>query len=528
MPSDPLSFARRILNKAGRWRTIFDVDEHAERFKRHNRKVWLGWANHRGDSIILIDLYSVTETNIARSYFANILAKKHNARIVSFAPVIGPTETHSLYRSFNTSDHVVVSLSDEQKRRADMIAAEVLPTLTTKQSLYDLQVLGVWVGIDIYEAYLKDFSKPTVVLDDPILVETVKKGIGFVIFWLDYFDSHQVSAVVVSHDLYLTYGPVCKVAYMKQVPVYLPENTGGTYAQRPHSTTSNFGEYRELFSKLPLEHQDRAREWARGRLTHRFDGEVGVDMSYTTESAFTWSGDESPVLRKSDKLKVLICTHCFYDNPHPYGGMLFLDFYEWLRHIVEIADRTDYDWYLKTHSDPLPGTMEVIREILGPSPRITILPFLTSHHQVVAEKINFVLTVYGTVGFEYPALGVQVINAGYNPRAAYDYNWHPQSVDEYDRLLLDLNNLPEKMIDMDQVYESYFMYHRYRYPDDLLFTSFQQMLSDLTKEQWGNSTVFSYFLDHLTDEKHQYIISEFERWIDSGEQFYSSLAPHTI
>ena len=90
------------------------------------------------------------------------------------------------------------------------------------------------------------------------------------------------------------------------------------------------------------------------------------------------------------------------------------------------------------------------------------------------------------------------------------------------------DNTEFMMIDMDQVYESYFMYHRYRYPDDLLFTSFQQMLSDLTKEQWGNSTVFSYFLDHLTDEKHQYIISEFERWIDSGEQFYSSLAPHTI
>ena len=67
------------------------------------------------------------------------------------------------------------------------------------------------------------------------------------------------------------------------------------------------------------------------------------------------------------------------------------------------------------HPDPLPGTEVIIREILEEFPRITFIPPETSHHQLVKEGIDFVLTAYGTVGHEYPALGVQVINAGYNP-----------------------------------------------------------------------------------------------------------------
>ena len=42
-------------------------------------------------------------------------------------------------------------------------------------------------------------------------------------------------------------------------------------------------------------------------------------------------------IKNSNKTKVLICTHCFFDNPHGYGGMIFLDFYEWLVFLGEIS-----------------------------------------------------------------------------------------------------------------------------------------------------------------------------------------------
>ncbi|MFB1022343.1 MAG: hypothetical protein QMC40_06245, partial [Vicingaceae bacterium] len=77
------------------------------------------------------------------------------------------------------------------------------------------------------------------------------------------------------------------------------------------------------------------------------------------------------------------------------------DFYEWLCFIGDISEKTNYDWYLKIHPDPLPGTLDNIHEILQNYPRITVIPHLTSHLQLANEGIDFVLTCFGTVGIEY-------------------------------------------------------------------------------------------------------------------------------
>lgn len=279
-----------------------------------------------------------------------------------------------------------------------------------------------------------------------------------------------------------------------------------------------------MFRRLSPEEQRKGIALAKTQLERRFNGEVGVDMPYATKSAFRLSGGEKPVLRKSEKIKVLICSHCFYDNPHGLGGMLFLDFYEWLRYLGQISERTDYDWYLKVHPDPLPGTLKTIQEILAEFPRITIIPFETSHHQLAKEGIDFVLTVYGTVGHEYPALGVQVINAGYNPRVAYDFNWHPKSLEEYEHYLLNLDKL-RKDINLEELYEFYYMHHYYVYADDLVFNSYRHFLSNLTTEHANGSAAYGYFLGQLTDAKHQEIINNMQKFIDSGKHHYWSRGP---
>ena len=50
-----------------------------------------------------------------------------------------------------------------------------------------------------------------------------------------------------------------------------------------------------------------------------------------------------------DNIKVLICTHEFFDDPNSTGGLLFPDFYEWLKYLAQISNKTNYDWYIKPH-----------------------------------------------------------------------------------------------------------------------------------------------------------------------------------
>jgi len=502
------------------------LDKQTQKFINHNQKVWANWKKKNSQSVVLVDLYGVSETLISYSYFLNVLAKKHNAIIKSFGrPRIIPNRTlHKIFESFNTSGHIIPSLNNKQRRRQEIISKKIIPKLKIKKQVFDLKVLDVWIGIDIYETYLRKYNQPTIFLDDPKLIKLIKKGIGLVIFWQDFFCKNQVVAVVVSHDCYLHLDIVNKVAYKKKVPVYLPNIRGISYADRPFSVHSYFKNYKNMFRKISPQEQKKGIAWAKKQLKRRLSGEVGVDMPYSTKSAFQKINNKKRVLRKSINIKVLICSHCFFDNPHGYGGMLFLDFYEWLHFLGKISKRTNYDWYLKIHPDPLPGTIETIKNILKDFPKITIIPHETSHNQLVKEGINFVLTAYGTVGHECPALGAQIINAAYNPRVAYDFNWHPKTKKEYENLLLNLDKLHKK-INLNELYEFYYMHYHYVLADDLILKSYRQSLADLNSKERIGSKIYEYFLSQFTSVKHQEIIDKMQKFINSGKHHYFSQGP---
>ena len=54
-------------------------------------------------------------------------------------------------------------------------------------------------------------------------------------------------------------------------------------------------------------------------------------------------------------------------------------------------------------------------------------------------KIQFVLTCFGTIGYEYAYLGLTVINAcKLNPHHAYNFNLNPKNILEYSKILKNL------------------------------------------------------------------------------------------
>lgn len=528
------------------------INKETERFIRHNKKIWPAWKIKNCKSEILVDFYAVRETLIAYSYFLNVLARKHNACIKAF-PMTNPFNNQRLYifyhffnvffkifssnnlysnpalskvyQSFNSSGYIVPTLDQEQKMRQREICQKIKQNIKTNRDVFEISIMGVWMGIDIYESYLIYFNKPTVYLDDPELFDLIDKSVELLIFWTDYIEKHKVAAVVVSHDCYIPLDIICKIAYQKKIPVYLPNIRGISLSDSPHSLySSRFINYRKMFRSLPPGEQANGIKLAKEQLQRRFQGEVGVDMPYSTKSAFRESSDDRPILRKSDKIKVLICTHCFYDNPHAYGGMLFVDFYEWLHFLGKISEKTDYDWYLKMHPDPLPGTEEIIREIIAKYPRITFIPPETSFLKLAKEGLNFALTVYGSVGHELPALGIQVINAGYNPHVAYDFNWNPKTTEEYEYFLLNLEKL-HKNVSLQELYEFYYMHYYYVLSDDLILKSYKQSIKDLDLKEQIGPEIYEYFLNQLTEAKHQKIIEKMQKFIDSGKHNYFSRGP---
>jgi hypothetical protein len=469
--------------------------------------------------------------HIAYSYLANVLAKRDGAIIKCYLPL--PRETClqrlafrvdqlfgsrelGIFHSFGSQACLVPNLSARQRVLAQTLFDETINGLKSIQDVEDLTIDGVWIGDLVYDTYLMTCKQPTVDIRAADFRRVLKTSLDLFVFWQEYITPARVSAINVSHCVYIQAIPL-RIAVKKGIPVF---QSGVTHVYRldiHHLFAYNdFLFFPERFAALPKDVQSVGLADAEQRIKRRFSGEVGVDMSYSTKSAYG-EFKKSRLIKESARIKILIATHCFFDSPHSYGNNLFPDFYQWLDFLGQLSEATDYDWYIKTHPDFLPGTKEIIDAFAVKYPKFTLLPADSSHHQLIAEGINFALTVYGTIGFEYAALGIPVINASVNnPHVAYDFNFHPKTVQAYRDLLMHLDTL-ELKIDKSQVYEHYFMARIFN-TQDLFFDDYDATINSLGGyDAQFTPNAYDKWLDQWTPAKHQCLLSNLERFVSSGD-----------
>lgn len=509
----------------------YKIDQLTRDFIKHNLRCFPKIASAPNGPVVLFELNGFHSAHIAYSYLANVLAAKYGARITAYAPTeilsfwrglewklsrYLSLREFAVYRSFGVSDFLQPHLDQSQMVIARRLTDQILGEIKSKSDIESIEVDGVWLGDLIYDSYLKNLKKPTIKIADESFKDFLLSAISLYVFWGDYFKSHDVRAVNVSHCVYINAIPL-RIAVSRGIPAF---QINATHAYRLSKQSlfayNDFFELREVFRSLPIEVQSAGLEQAKQRIELRFAGKVGVDMEYSTKSAYGAHKIER-LLKESARTKVLIATHCFYDSPHSYGNNLFPDFYEWLDFLGKMTLETDYDWYMKTHPDYLAGTKEVIDSFIEKYPKFHLLPADSSHHQIIAEGINVALTTYGTIGFEYAALGIPVINASLNnPHIAYNFNLHPKSIEEYREVLLNLDRI-DLDINRNEVYEYYFMRHIYE-TENWLFDNYRQVEKEVGgySEQF-TSKVYGVWMREWNPAKHAGIIAPLNSFVESGD-----------
>ena len=498
------------------------------KFIQHNQRVFpVNKAGGGKRPVVLFELNAMQSGHIAYSYLANVLAEEHGAEIKAYAPyplvkfrerlmfrlraLLGINE-FGVYQSFGTSEIFRISPSQKQKKRANALFESVKDTLNSKLAIEALTINGIWMGDLIYDTYLMSLKEATIEPKAPRFLEFLRTSLELFVFWEDYFDEKDVRAVNVSHCVYNLAMPL-RIAVARGIPAFQVTVTYLYRLSREKLFAYNeFFHYREHFAALPPPVRESGLAEAQKRIERRFAGEVGVDMAYSTKSAYG-EARHTRLLRESPRKKILIATHCFFDSPHSYGNNIFPDFYEWLDFLGKTSEVTDYDWYIKTHPDYLPGTMEIIKSFVERYPKFTLLPSDASHHQIIAEGIDLALTVYGTIAFEYAALGIPVINASQNnPHIAFNFNLHAKDVEDYRRMLTGLDSLNLK-IDRAEILEYYYM--RYiRDTDDLFFNSFKEMIDDLGGyDAQFSPQVYEKWLSEWSSRKHESVLSALNSFV---------------
>ena len=126
-----------------------------------------------------------------------------------------------------------------------------------------------------------------------------------------------------------------------------------------------------------------------------------------------------------------------------FGNTVFADNYEWLKFLGEESKKKNkFNWLLKVHPIFYDKEISIVNDILKEYPHIKILPKYTTHEELITKGIRFVLTVYGSVTYEYAYFGIPSILATKNhPYKKYNFLKDTSTKNEYKELLENLENL---------------------------------------------------------------------------------------
>ena len=530
-PTTKLGNIKILLKKVY---NLFFLFSSQSKFIKHNATVFEN-KKTKTNNIILLEQGEAASNIVAYSYLASILKDIHEAKIVSYFPRVPRNRlrkfmwwykskvgyyTTKLFQSFGSNYLIIPSLSNNLRKKSKSIYEVKINEINSKFDLEKFSIDGIVFGDLVYDYYLNYYQEITVDLKSDNFKHHLKYCIDCIVFWIDFFENNSVKAINTSHTVYTNAIPI-RVSVHNNIDSF---QVHATHVYRLDSKNyfayKEFLNYKRDFFKLDsIQQQDGIKE-AKNRINLRFSGEVGVDMNYSKKSAFGKSFDYR-LIKKSNKIKVLVAPHCFYDSPHPFGDNLYPDVFDWLEGLIKISTKTDYDWYVKTHPDFIDETKDMVVEIFKDYSNFTLLPSDSSHHQIVEEGINFALTMYGSIGFEYAAMNIPVINASLNnPHIAFDFNINPKTKFEYENILMNLKDVTHT-IDKTDVYRYYFM-HNLAQSLDWLFVDREKVLTDLGGYHGQFAPeMYRYWVENWSLEKHQKILLGLRGFIDSKDYLYN-------
>ncbi len=499
--------------------------------------------------LVLVEFNAFNESHICQSLFANFLSKKFNLDIVSYfnycilsAPLrqtffqfikwnLGKLlnfKYHGIYKSFGSKKVIRPSIDKTRLKKETKLSKFIFSKIKTKKDILKIKVDNILIGDLIFDTYLKSNQVASVNIKDEKFYTMLKDFIHLFFYWKNFFDKNPIHSIVGVHSVY-SYGIPLRIAISENVNAYTVNSRElNKITNKNLFPSTNFSEFPKRFKLINKELKITGLKKAKKILLRRVSGKAGVSNHLISNISSFHSKKQKRIIKKTKRIKVLICTRNVFDATHVYGKLLFTDNSDWLNFLGKISNRTNYDWYLKTHINLdgkfklyQPNSNKIIFSILKKYKNIKILPNNYSHKQIISEKVDFVLTQHGSVGFEYPLFKIPVINSSYNnPQVGYKFNLNPKNIYEYERLLLNLKKIKQKKfkIDKKKIYEFYFM--RYLYIDrNWLFNDQDKMVKSIGGwDNMMNENFYEYSMKILNSKKINSLNVSFNNFLKSNYQ----------
>ncbi len=504
-------------------------------FIKHNYKNFK-FLNYNSKNKILFEFNNWSSLHIASSYLLKCLQEKYKADIYAYSaqPLVSrplhmnlfdrlkwffgkifSLKFFGIYNSMGVKDFLYPHIDKKIKYKSKIILKKLLKKIKHNKDVENINIYGIEIGDLIYDSYLRYYWRETIDIKEQSFVKYLEQSINIFLYWKKYFDSNKINAVVLSHTVYL-YGLFARIATKKKIKVYVcqPDYINSLKNNIPYARYE-FINAKKILKKIPKKLLNAGITHAKKRINYHLEGKK-IDI-WWTKNPFELKS-KNRVLNKNNKFKFLIASNSFIDSPHAYGKNLFPDNYLWLDFIGKSTINSDHEYYLKIHpyGDVLHEkrfTLDVMKNYIKKYPHIKLLPMNVGHKQLINEGIDCVLTVFGSVGFEYALFGIPVINASNKSATVnFDFNIHLKSIAKFKLLLLNPKRIKIN-INKNEILKYYFIRHIY-YPRNWLFDNIQKI-----EQLYGGYSleVYDYWVKkEFKKERHIKILKNLKKFINSN------------
>jgi hypothetical protein len=525
------------------------------RFKKFNRKTFTEKRNNSKKKF-LVEFNGFPSSHFYFALISNFFKKKNSCSIHAFdnhflgASNLNESLTSKIkwfigaklninffgiYKSFGVQDFIKPKFDDVEIESIKKFK-HIYSKINSKEDILRISINDILIGDLLYDGYIKSTKEFTINYKSENFKIYLQGFIKLFLFWENYFQKNDVVGVICAHGYYVD-GLILRIAIHKNIKSLVMES-GQLFnlSKKRYLPHLEWKDYKVIFDKLSPTKKNLLKEKTIESLENRFNKSLTtnkIDEIVSTRSAYSNNYNANKhVLNKNEKIKVLIATHNIQDVYNAYGENFFCDFYEWLHFLGKISNSTNYEWYIKNHpyysdikySWALDYTYLFSDQILNKYKNIKKIPENTSHHQIINEGIDFVLTVYGTISWEYAYHGVPVLTATKNHRTAnYNFNINSNNLDEYKKKLLNLDKIKYQR-DQNEIIEFYSMRYIFNSHDGLL-KIFSNFLNNekYTFDHYDSTHFYEYLVNNLNNEHIKDMNLTLDKFFNSSDYMLSDL-----
>ena len=405
--------------------------------------------------------------------FHGLMAKTLQLR--GYTPVVftyrGTRFGHKYLRLFGVEQLVewesfVARVSDAEA--VDLIAGGMLPPGITVEAILRTQFHGVDVGKHAMSATARRRFQGKLDPAEPetcqLLHDHLSSAVQGVLAAEAFFDTHPVKKMLVRDSGYIPNGAIYEVGLQRGVDcvVYEQGQRRGSWILKRYTPATKNQHYFsvaqstwEQIKQEPWTAEDDA------RLEQLFAGRYKPDSTDDTRHLMTGKQFKQPDEVRAElgldpnKKTAVIFSHIAWDAAFFYGSCLFDDFEHWLFETVKFvaAECPEMNWIVKLHpfnvfklqrenrEEEL--EMRLLRTLMPLPDNVRIMRASTPiNTQSLFPVIDYVLTVNGTVGMEFPCFGIPALLAGTGRYNGLGFTIEPPTRDAYFEQLKTLHSVP--------------------------------------------------------------------------------------